>query len=294
MIDTETVMPNGRASMAFTFMRMAAVALTAMSPLLAAERTPSAQVDSNTQASVDNTAELAKKLVNPVASLTVVPFENDFEFGGGPKDDGFRYTMKLQPVIPISLNERWNLISRTILPFVHQSDMIGNTTQSGLSDTLQSVFFSPKTPTRHGLIWGAGPVLLLPTATDDLLGTEKFGLGPTAVVLKQSHGWTYGTLVNQIWSVAGESSRDEVNATYLQPFLWYTTKHHTTFGVSSESTYDWEHSQWTAAVIPRISQLLRIGRLPVEFKLGVKYYADKPNGGPDWGMRFTVTFLFPK
>ncbi len=242
----------------------------------------------------DDAAELAKKLSNPVAALISVPLQNNFDFGGGPKDDGFRYTLNVQPVIPFSLNNDWNLISRTIVPFIHQENIIGRTTQSGLSDTVQSLFLSPANPTAGGWIWGAGPVLLLPTATDDRLGTEKFGLGPTAVALKQDGAWTYGVLANHLWSVAGNGSRQEVNATFLNPFVSYQFKTLTTATVTTESTYDWHNSQWTVPLAASVSQLVRFGKQPVSFSLGARYYADKPTGGPDWGLRFSVAFLFPK
>jgi len=168
--------------------------------------------------------ELAKKLQNPVASLISVPFQSNFEFDGGPDDEGFRYLLNVQPVIPISISEDWNLISRTILPIIHQDDMIGSDTQGGLGDITQSAFFSPKAPGFGGLIWGAGPVFLLPTATDDLLGAEQFGIGPTAVVLKQESGWTYGMLANHIWSVAGEDDRDDVSSSFLPLCLLHNQK----------------------------------------------------------------------
>ena len=196
----------------------------------------------------DAAAELAKKLSNPVAALISVPFQNNFDFGAGPGGDGFQYKLNIQPVIPITLNEDWNLISRTILPYVYQENIFGKTSQSGLSDTVQSLFFSPKAATAGGWIWGAGPVLLLPTVTDDLLGTEKWGAGPTAVLLKQQNGWTYGVLANHIWSFAGEDARADVNATFLQPFVSFSTKKQTTFVLNTESTYDWENSQWTVPV----------------------------------------------
>ncbi len=239
-------------------------------------------------------AELAKKLQNPVASLIQVPIQNNFDFGAGPTGDGFQYKVNVQPVAPFSLNENWNLISRTIVPIVYQENIFGTTSQSGLSDTVQSFFFSPKAPTQGGWIWGAGPVFLFPTATDDLLGTEKWGAGPTAVLLKQQNGWTYGALANHIWSFAGESSRADVNATFLQPFVSYTTKKFTTFTLNTESTYDWENRQWTVPLNGIVSQLVKVGGRPVQFSLGARYYADGPSGGPDWGLRFAVTFLFPK
>jgi hypothetical protein len=242
----------------------------------------------------DDAAELAKKLSNPVAALISVPLQNNFDFGAGPNGDGFQYKLNIQPVVPFSLNADWNLISRTIVPYVYQEDVIGTSSQSGLSDTVQSLFLSPKEPTGGGWIWGAGPVLLLPTATDDLLGTEKWGAGPTAVLLKQEHGWTYGALANHIWSFAGEDSRADVNATFLQPFLNYTTKKHTTFTLNSESTYDWENEQWTVPLNLGVAQLLKVGKLPVQFLVGGRYYAEKPANGPDWGLRFAITFLFPK
>lgn len=246
------------------------------------------------QSETDQAAELAKKLANPISSLISLPLQSNFDFGAGPDGDGFQYKINIQPVIPIELNDDWNVISRTILPFVYQEDVIGATDQTGLGDTVQSLFFSPKEPTAGGWIWGAGPVILLPTATDDLLGSEKWGAGPTAVVLKQANGWTYGALANHLWSFAGEDSRQPVNATFLQPFLSFTTKKQTTFTVNAESTYDWENTQWTVPVNLMVSQLVKIGGAPVQFQLGGRYYAETPTNGPEWGLRFAVTLLWPK
>ena len=248
-----------------------------------------AEEDAKTQA-----AELAKKLQNPIASLISVPIQNNFDWGAGPDGDGFQYKVNLQPVIPLTLSEEWNLITRTILPIVYQDDIVGTSSQSGLADTLGSFFFSPSKPMAGGWIWGAGPVFLLPTATDDLLGAEQWGAGPTAVVLKQQKGWTYGALLNHIWSYAGENSREDVNATFLQPFVSYTTKTFTSFTLNTESTYDWDGDQWTVPVNVMVQQLVKIGKQPVAFQLGGRYYAEKPDNGPDWGLRFAITFLFPK
>lgn len=242
----------------------------------------------------NSTADLAKTLANPIGALISVPFQNNFDFGAGPAGNGEQFKLNLQPIVPITLNEDWLLISRTILPYVDQQDVIGTTSQSGLADTVQSFFLSPVKPTESGWIWGAGPAMLLPTATDDLLGGEKWGAGPTAVVLKQQNGWTYGALANHIWSFAGDDARDDVNATYLQPFLSYTTKTSTTFTLNTESTYDWTNNQWTVPLNFMIQQIVKIGDQPIALTAGARYYADKPDGGPDWGLRFAVIFLFPR
>jgi hypothetical protein len=260
----------------------------------AAAAKSSAELTKKDEAAPPNdAAELAKKLQNPLAALISVPLQNNFDFGGGPNGDGFQYLVRIQPVIPISLSKDWNVISRTILPVIYQEKIFGTSSQSGLGDTLQSFFFSPK-ELWHGWVWGAGPVLQFPTATDDLLGQEKWGAGPTAVLLKQEHGWTYGALVNHVWSYAGEDGRKDVSQTFLQPFLSYTLKTHTTFALNSESAYNWEGSQWTVPLNLSIKQLVKIGGAPMQFEIGGRYYPEKPANGPDWGLRFTVTFLFPK
>lgn len=245
-------------------------------------------------AAEDDSAELAKKLQNPVASLISVPFQNNFEWGAGRSSDGFKYTLNVQPVIPIALNERWNVISRTIAPVIHQDDLVPNTEQFGLGDITQSLFLSPADPGWGGIIWGAGPVALLPTATEHFLGGEKWGAGPTAVVLRQADGFTYGLLANHIWSFAGTDHTPNVNSTFLQPFFAYTTKTYTTFSLVSESTYDWGDTKWTVPLITTVSQLLKVKGMPIQLQLGPKWYATGPTNAPDWGIRFALFFLFPR
>jgi hypothetical protein len=164
---------------------------------------------------------------------------------------------------------------------------------AGLGDTTQSFFFSPKKPV-GGWILGAGPVGYYPTATSDYLGGGKWGAGPTIVALQQRHGFTYGILANQIWSFAGQSDRQNINSTFIQPFISFTTKTYTTLGVNTESTYNWQAEQATVPMNFTIQQLVKIGRQPIAFQLGYRYYVNKPDGGPDWGLRFAITFLFPK
>lgn len=241
----------------------------------------------------DDTAELAKKLSNPVASLISFPLQSNFDFGMGT-GSGWRYTLNVQPVIPIALSPKWNLISRTIIPIIHQGNVTGpNTSQSGLGDTVQSLFFSPNKS--EPFIWAVGPVFLLPTATDARLGSQKWGVGPTALALKQRSGWTYGVLANHIWSVTGKSNREDVNATFVQPFLSYTTKQAWTYSINTESTYDWVSDSWSIPINPFISKLVRFGKQPVSFGGGLKCWVTTPTGGPEGcGLRIVVTALFPK
>lgn len=240
--------------------------------------------------------DLAKQLSNPISSLISVPFQYNYDADIGPTDSGTQHRLNIQPVIPMSLNAEWNLISRTIVPLVYQDDIVpGTGNQSGLGDITQSLFFSPKAPTAGDLVWGVGPVILVPTATDDRLGGKKLGLGPTGVVLTQRGPWTIGGLANHVWSVAGPSSRASISSTFLQPFVSYITPDKWTYAISSESTYNWNREEWAIPINASVSKLLIFGKQPVSLQAGVRYWAKSTNSSPEgWGGRLAVTFLFPK
>ena len=241
-------------------------------------------------------AELAQKLTNPVADLISVPIQMNVDRDIGPVDEGTKTTINVQPVIPFRLNEDWNLITRTIVPIIKQEDIYpGAGSQSGLGDINVSLFFSPRSPSASGLIWGVGPVLLLPTGTDDLLTADKWGAGPSAVVLALRGRWTTGVLANHIWSFAGESSRQDISNTFLQPFASHTWPSAWTVSVTSESSYNWKDEQWSVPVNVSVAKLLRIGKLPVSLMGGVGYWVESAPNGPE-GVRFRLqaAFILPK
>jgi len=241
-------------------------------------------------------SDLAQELTNPVADLITLPIQANFDFNLGSLDEGFKLQVNVQPVIPFDLNDDWNLISRTIVPVIYQEDVFpGAGSQFGLGDINQSLFFSPKKPGPGGLIWGAGPVVLFPTATDTLLGAEKWGAGPTAVALMIKGPWTYGMLANHIWSFAGDDGRADINSTFLQPFIAYTTPTAWTFSLQSETSYNWTAEQWSVPINVAVSKLVKIGKLPVSLQAGVGYWAESPDVGPE-GVRFRLqaNIVLPK
>jgi hypothetical protein len=244
----------------------------------------------------DDAQELAKKLSNPVASLISVPLQLNYDESYGAADDGERFLLNVQPVIPISLNEKWNLISRTIVPIIDQSDLFpGAGSQSGLGDIVQSIFFSPAEPTESGLIWGVGPVFLLPTGSDDFLTADQWGAGPTAVVLKQSGPRTLGGLFNHIESLGGSEGRADVSATFLQPFYSLTNAKLWTYTANLEATYDWEGEEWSIPANFTATKLTRWGDQLVSVGGGLRYWVESTDGGAEGlGARLILTFLFPK
>lgn len=256
-------------------------------------------ITTSSAASEEAGDSLAQQLANPIAALISVPFQNNFDFGAGPNGDGFQWKMNVQPVIPLSLNETWNLITRTIIPVVSQSDVGGTRlnpsgSQTGLSDTVFSAWFSPKEANSSGWIWGVGPAMLIPTGTDTLLTSNQWAAGPTVIALKQSGKFTYGALVNHLWSYAGTGGRSRVNTTFIQPFVSYLPGDGWTYSLNTESSYDWTGSQWTLPINLMAAKMITIGKMPTQWQLGARYYAAKADQGPEWGLRFGVTLLFPK
>ncbi|NUT76964.1 transporter [Pseudomonas sp. C1C7] len=247
----------------------------------------------------EDSAELARKALNPVAAMYSLPVQYNWDQKMGPSGEGMHSVTNIQPVLPFTLNNDWNLISRTILPVIDQHGLApdGVADKSGVGDVTQSFFFSPKKPTEDGWILGAGPAMLIPTGSDKLLSSEQWALGPTVVALKQSNGWTRGILANHLWGLEGSppNDKEKVNQTFLQPFLSYTNSQFTTFGINTESTYDWQSKEWSIPINLTVTQLLKIDGHPLTVQAGPRYWAESTEDGPEgWGLRVALTLLFPR
>ena len=242
-----------------------------------------------------DTEALAKAAQNPVASLISVPLQNNTGFGVGPYDRN-QNVLNIQPVIPVGISENWNLIVRVIQPIVWQPNVSQNSQGwFGFGDMNPTFFFSPAKP--HKLIWGVGPTFVFPTATADQLGQGKLSMGPGVVLLTTPGHWVIGTLINNVWSVAGSGSRPPVNQMLLQWFINYNLKKGWYVATSPIVTADWRASsgnQWVVPLGGGVGRIMRLGNQPVNLLAQLYGNAVHPAGASPWGMRLQIQFLYPK
>lgn len=236
--------------------------------------------------------ELAKKLANPVSSLISIPMQNNVDFGIGDFK-GTSYSLNLQPVIPFSIGEKFNFITRWIVPIMSQYNTSGyGESKSGLGDAVITGFLSPK-ESKNGLTWGAGPVMLLPIGSDGL-SIEQLGIGPSLVVLKQSGGLTYGGLVNQIWGTGGKN-KINFSQFYINPFMAYNWKSGAGITAQLDWTHNWETSKSNIYFIPMFSGLTSFGKQKVSLSLGPRFNIIAPEGAKTkMGIRAGISLIFPK
>jgi hypothetical protein len=209
--------------------------------------------------------------------------------------------MNFQPVVPFTVTENWNVIARWIMPYVAQPRLSTDAAAvptSGFGDIVASLFFSSA---RAGkFIWGIGPVFQLPATSSPLIGSGKWSIGPAAVIAKQAGNWTYGALGNQLWSFGGDDftggvSRKDVNATFIQPFVSYTTATAVTWGINVEATANWNADDiWTVPIHVAVSKLSRFGPFPMSLGGAIGFFVVTPGGEPDIRVRFSVTILLPR
>ena len=284
------------------------ITATFCSSVAQAEAGPSANPDLNEEQNV------SQELANPVADLISVPFQNNFDYGGGQGGKSFRYTLVTQPVVPFHLNENWNLITRATIPFADVPRVFPNgpdeaigldggpfanvqqvSRETGLADSALSFFLSPREPTSSGITWGFGPIIGLPTATNGFLGQRQWGAGPTGVLVRTSGPWLNALLVNHLWGLGDVTdNRKPLNTTFVQPVIAYTFPSATTVFLSSETTRDWSRDTWLVPIQLGGTQLVPIGGQLVQFGGILRYYAERPTGGPNWGFQLRVVLVFPK
>ena len=241
--------------------------------------------------------DLAKLAQNPVGNLISVPFQNNANFNFGPLEKT-QDVLNIQPVYPIHLNDEWNVITRTIFPLLWQPALYpGQGSTFGLSDIQFSALLSPAVP--KGVIWGVGGITQLPTNTSDVLGNDRWGLGPTAVVLKITPGspWVYGALANNVWSVTHSNSSPPINQMLVQPFLNYNFKGGAYLTTSPIITANWQADSgntWTVPLGGGVGKIFHLGKLPVNTQVSAYYNVETPKYGADWQLRAQVQLMFPK
>jgi len=246
-------------------------------------------------ASETGDGHLEKDVQNPVASLTLVPFQNSSNFDAGPFNRT-QNVLDIQPVIPVNLTNDWKVIARIVQPVTWQPYTNQNTGgEYGFGDMAPDFFFSPRHPGK--LMWGVGPAFVIPTATNNVLGQGKLSMGPSAVVLVQPGKWTFVNLVNNVWSVAGSGSRPSVNQMLDQYFItrnlkkgWYVTS-------APIITANWNASRgnvWTVPFGGGFGRVQKLGNQPVNWKVEFFGNAVHPQGGSSWTMRLTLALLYPK
>ncbi len=240
---------------------------------------------------------LAKLAQNPVGNLISVPFQNNTNLNFGPEEKT-QNVLNIQPVIPISVNSEWNIITRTILPVISMPSLYpGDDRTNGIGDTIFTAFLSPANPGK--LIWGVGPVVQIPTNNDKVLGNDNWGLGASGVVLHIDKGnpWVYGALFNNVWSASSDKQGGSYNNGLIQPFLNYNLPKGLYLTSSPVVTANWEADsgdKWTVPLGGGAGKIFHLGKLPVNTSLAAYYNVITPDYGPDWQIRAQIQFMFPK
>jgi len=240
----------------------------------------------------DDSESLAKAAQNPLASMISLPFQNNTNFDYGPDDD-VQNILNIQPIWPFKLNDDWNLITRTILPVMSVPALTpGGSRTTGLGDTTFTGWFSPSAASKW--IWGAGPVLVLPTSSDDELGSGEWSAGASVVILTMPGKWVLGSLISNVWDVSGG---EDVNFFTWQPIVNYNLSDGWYLAFVPVITANWEadsDQRWTVPVGGGVGKIFRIGKQPINMSGHVYYNAIKPDIVGDWTLRIQFQLMFPR
>jgi hypothetical protein len=240
-------------------------------------------------------AELAKEVQNPLATLVSLPFQANYNNGVGSDDRTF-FNLNIQPVIPFP-GKKWDVISRTIIP-LNSAPVPGSETESefGLGDTSMSLFWT--SDKKRKLTWGVGPAISIPTSSNpEVLGSGKWSVGPTGVIFYGTGQWTLGGVVSNIWSVAGDSDREDVNFFVAQYFVNYNFGGGLALGSAPIITCNWEAESGEQCTVPwglQVSKVTHFGSRPVNLILGYYVNSEHPTGGPENQARVQVNFMYPQ
>jgi len=237
-----------------------------------------------------DSSNLIEKVNNPISGITMLPFESNLRFGAG-SETAFTYALNFEPVVPLSISSNWRVLTRTVMPLIYQEQTAGKSI-TGMGDTELTFFLSPRTP-RGGFTWGAGPVWLMPTATNSDLGSRQWAVGPAAMFVHQYQGWTMGLLVNHLSSFA-EKDPSNTNVTLMNSWMSHSWRNGLTLKIESESRYDWKASEWTVPLEFGFSKLTTQNKQPVNIGADMLYYAARGSDDPAWGMRFTINVVFAR
>jgi len=234
------------------------------------------------------TASLAQQQLNPLANVTKLSATLNFDLGVGPERDTVP-SLNFQPVIPFGLNEDWRIVTRSNVSIIH---LPGPEQTTGLGDLSSSFFL---TPARSGpWVWGAGPIVQLPTATDPILGSGKWSAGPTAGLVYVEGPWVNGILVSHLWSFAGSTSREQVNQTQIEVQVSYTFQNDWYIQTNPTLTYNWKPpgQGWTVPIGIDVGKSWSVGTQGLSLQAGAYYNVKKLDGAAEWLLRTQLTWVF--
>lgn len=252
-----------------------------------------AQDDTQTtnEGELSEEAKLAKATQNPLAAMYSLPFQNNTTFGVG-EYDRTQNVMNIQPVIPIGLGEKINLINRIIIPIVTQPSFVEDKSSTGVADIVYTAWLSPTKASK--ITWGVGPVMQIPTGSSpDEFGSREFGIGPSIVALTSIDKWVMGFVMHNVWTFGDI----EENKFLFQYFANYNLPKAVYLVTAPILTANWNAAsgeQWIVPFGGGIGKVFKIGKQPINVNAQGYYNAVKPTGWGDWQMRLQVQLLFPK
>jgi hypothetical protein len=254
-----------------------------------------AGVRASAQEAQPSLQQIAKQARNPLPGQINIPVMPTFNFGTG-HGHVTQFALEIEPLIPVPLPNDWNLVTRTDLQVINQPETeLGQRDTFGFGDIEFSAIVSP--PSTEAFVWGLGPIVLLPTASSNVLGDGKWGMGPTAAGIFSTGPWQLGLLVNNVWSFAGERTRSTVNDMTIEQDIQYTLPSGWFLAYGPSVTADWTRSssdRWTVPVGAGVGKALQIGQLSLNVQAEAYDNVVRPAGTSTWSLILTLQFVFPE